>query len=40
MATFEPPQVAFLMTVLKHSELNNDWKEVASEAGISLVGNA
>ncbi|KIW72046.1 hypothetical protein PV04_00269 [Phialophora macrospora] len=40
MASTEDNKLAFVMMVLKNSELKADWKAIATEAGISLPGNA
>jgi hypothetical protein len=33
-------RLAFVMVVLRHTEMKPDWNAIAAEAGISLAGNA
>ncbi|ETI29299.1 hypothetical protein G647_01752 [Cladophialophora carrionii CBS 160.54] len=40
MASTEDNKLTFVMMVLKNSDMKPDWKAIATEAGISLPGNA
>jgi hypothetical protein len=40
MPELNADQVAYLMVVLKNTEMNPDWKIITAEAGISKPSNA